>query len=256
MHLRILMIGIIAISLPLGWMASRARERNAAVQAIRRNGGVVLFDYEWGSDGKPVPGARPRVPGWMVRAFGIASFNDAAFVRLERPIWNKTDLANLARFPALRTLLLKNYQIGDGDLAALDGLKRIETLDLSGSAVTDAGLVHLRGLERLRELHLGRTAVGDAGLDELARHRRLEYLDLSQTRVTDAGLPRLRTLEALQTLNLENTAVSDAGLGPLIAHRRLEMLILWGTKTTEPGIDALQEAFRTKVGSMISMPGP
>ena len=152
--LRGLLIGMLVLSLPLGWFAyklRRAREHRAAVKAIQTLGGRV---GSW-------PDRLGRLPGQEV-------YGDLVWV-------------NLSRTP-----------VRDAGLVYLRGLTTLYQLDLDATKVTDAGLVHLKGLMQLEELFLDSTQITDAGLEHLRGLTQLQSLSLVNTQVSDPGVAELQ----------------------------------------------------------------
>jgi Leucine Rich Repeat (LRR) protein len=135
----------------------KARQQQAAVEAIEKLGGSVEYDEE-------VP-ARSA----MVRQIlGDESFGNV-------------DVVSLC-----------DTQANDATLVHVAGLKSLKHLSLSDTQVTDAGLVYLAGLNGLTSLTLDNTQVTDAGLVHLAGLTKLEILLLPNTQVTDAGVAKLQ----------------------------------------------------------------
>ncbi|REJ94909.1 MAG: tetratricopeptide repeat protein [Planctomycetota bacterium] len=103
------------------------------------------------------------------------------------------DLPDLAAFPGLTELNLRETNVGDAGLEHVAELENLEFLGLTGTQVTDAGLPHLTRLTELRFLTLGNTDVTDEGLDVLAECARLEAINLKATRVSAEGVARLQS---------------------------------------------------------------
>lgn len=267
---RTLLVGILALSAILSWYAAltqQARRQKATVEAIRRLGGTVGYDWEWGyvPAGKVPPfaearpGARPQ-PSWSRKLLGDDYFDKVGFVGLCGPrkrddaLQHLGELADLERLSLhesrvtdtglayltlltnLKTLCLSQTEVGNAGLKHLEGLTNLQWLDLSGTRVTDAGLVHLEGLVNLQRLDLSRTQVNGAGLAHLRGLVNLQLLDLSRTEVTDAALEQLREFPSLRQLRLSYTVVSDAGLKHLEGRARPPTLWLWETLVTDTGI--------------------
>jgi hypothetical protein len=164
--LRGLFIGILVLSLPLGWFAYKlreAREHRAAVKAIQTVGGRVGC----------YPDRLGRLPGEEVRG----DRGDRLWVRLSRT------------------------PVRDAGLVYLRGLTTLYQLDLDATKVTDAGLVHLKGLTQLEELSLDSTQITDAGLEHLRGLTQLRTVDLRNTQVTDKGVNELQ--KALPNVSIE-----------------------------------------------------
>ncbi len=228
----------VAVGVPFSWLAAErknASEQRAIVDEIRTWGGVLSYDWEWDSEGRPVPNAMPPEPAWLRNLFGRAFFETLTGIGLD------------------------NTQVTDADLEHVKGLSDLQVLRLAGTNVTDAGLDRLRGLTQLRELSLNDTQVTDVG--SVSGLIRLQKLLLFKSQVTDAGLKRieglkqlqwlwlghryygfghsehLKGLSHLQDLMLDNTGVTDAGLENLEGLSQLQMLTLNNTRVTDAGLE-------------------
>ena len=176
--LRGLFIGILVLSLPLGWFAYKlrqAREHRTAVKAIQTLGGRVGC----------YPDRLGRLSGEEVRG-------DRLWVRLSRTPVRDAGLVYLRGLTTLYQLDLDATKVTDAGLVHLKGLTQLKVLSLDSTQITDAGLGHLRGLTQLQVLYLGNTQVTDAGLEHLQRLTQLGELYLASTRVTDPGVAELQ----------------------------------------------------------------
>jgi Leucine Rich repeat len=200
--LRGLLVLVLIIGAGLGWIVNGARIQREAVAAIRRDGGLVVYDWQefpFGpSDGKP------GAPKWLVDRLGVDYFGRAKSVSLGQA-GSPSAIRNIGRLSHVERLVLHGPFVTDAGLAHLKGLimlcylaigDRYETSDgtivLQGAArVSDAGMPNLKGLTKLTFLDLNGTKVSDAGLANLAGMTKLESLALADTRVTDGGLVHL-----------------------------------------------------------------
>ena len=221
--LRSLLLFFLFCSIPFGWLGmrmQRAREQRQGVEAIRKLGGSVYYDYHYDSSGALILGtdSKPPGPSWLRRILGDDFFADVVGVFLGRT------------------------QVTDADLEHLKGFSQLRNLALSGTGVTDAGLEQLQGLSQLRALWLDGTRVTDAGLEHLKALSQLQALTLDGTQVTDAGLRHVKGLSQLWFLHLSATKVTDAGLEHLKGRGQLCGLWLGGTRVTDEGVKNLQQA--------------
>jgi Leucine Rich repeat len=195
--LRTLLIGIVVLSLPCCWLGMKvreARQQAAAVAAIQKLGGDVLYDYEFDAQGDFVRNAALPGPKWLHSLLGDDFFDNVFLVELQGA----------------------HRAVTDADLEHLKAFTKLSVLDLGYSQVTNAGVERLKGLTQLKTLFLNNTQVTDAGLKYLAQLTQLEDLHLAQTQVTDAGLEYLKGLTCLKTeLDLSFTQVTDAGVAKL-----------------------------------------
>ncbi len=168
--LRFSVRGMIVVALVigagLGWLIRGVRIQREAVEAVKRSGGLVLYDWqETGTHGQ-VSG-EPAAPAWLVELLGVEYFGHIIEVRLGS---SGTDAA----------------------LEPVSRLERVQWLRLDGTAVTDLGLAHLRGMSSLFRLDVQDTHVTDAGILQLRGLTKLKEFDLSGTQVTDAAVRELR----------------------------------------------------------------
>ena len=76
-----LIVLVLVIGGGLGWIVRSARIQREAVAAIVNAGGGVLYDWEW-SNGKSIPGGKPRAPRWIVDLIGVDYFGHVTEVWL------------------------------------------------------------------------------------------------------------------------------------------------------------------------------
>ncbi len=142
-----LIVLVLIIGAGLGWIVNGARIQREAVAAIRRDGGVVLYDWErngqWQWNGQSYESdGEPGAPRWLVDRLGVDYFGHVVSVALREP-GSPSALRNIGR------------------------LSHVKILDLHGPFVTDAGLEHLEGLPALGLLDVR----GSAGATELRTDR-------------------------------------------------------------------------------------
>ena len=188
-----LLIVVLVLSLPLGWLAMkmvRAERQRKAVEAIAKTGGYVFYDFEC-RNGIPIYYEEPPAPApaWLLKRLGVDFFADVV----------QAHFAYVSR-------------IGDADLQHIRSLTSLHELGLNNTLVTDAGLVHLKGLTRLERLELSETQIAGDGLQHLTGLESLEDLDLSYTNLDDNGLRHLWTLTELDYLDLHGTLVTEKGV--------------------------------------------
>jgi hypothetical protein len=240
--LRAAMLLIAVLAIALAWVVNLAHTRSEAVRAIRKAGGIVVFEDQTLPLGC-LP-AKPWEPPWLRSWLGEELFRPVTQVAF---YWQNHDLSVLDRlqaFPRLNAVFIDGIPMDDSGLYRLRGLRSLTFLSLQRAHITDAGLVYLRELDRLRTLELSYTPIGDRGLAELALHHpRLEKLDLAGTAVTDAGVAHLRMLGNLRILSLNNTAVTDAGVDSLILLPHIQRLSFWETHASLTGISKLRFAY-------------
>ena len=222
--LRTLLVVILLLCVLLGWFALKMRQaerQRRAVEAIRKAGGTVLYDYQFHEESGTSTGVRESpVPTWLRELMGEDFFASVAAVGFHDPESSASDT--------------RPTTVDDPDavLEHVAGLTGVVCLWLDANQVTDAGMEHLRGLTRLR------------------------YLDLSYTQVTDAGLENLNGLTQLYRLELNGTQVTDAGLEHFKGLTELGLLQLHGTDVTEEGSEELRKALPDCHISWVEEAGP
>jgi hypothetical protein len=236
-----LVVFVLVIGGGLGWLVRSARIQRAAVAAITKAGGSVV--YEWDrSNLRLIPEGDPCAPKWLVDLIGVDYFGHVASVDLQY-CKGKTDalMAQVEPLTRLARLSLGGSTLSDEGLSHLTGLTNLSDLDLFDTRVSDAGLVHLKRLTRLSRLSVNGTRVTNAGLVHLEGLKNLSELELSRTKASDAGLVHLKGLTNLSFLSLQGTNVSNAGISDL--QQDLPRLnISHGTHVSNAGIGDLQES--------------
>ena len=256
-----LIVLVLVFAIGLGWLV-RAQIQHEAVAAITNAGGSVTYGWEV-KNRKPLRGANPWAPKWLVDLIGVDYFGHVTAVEFPASS-NPTDavFTHLADLTRLEDLFVYAPSLTDGHLARLEGLTYLNVLVIGDTQVTDAGLVHLSGLTSLSYLSLANThvtdrgmkhlnglslwsldvsgtEVTDVGLDELARMTSLKGLALADTKVTDTGLAHLKGMKNLSQLHLRDTQVTDAGLAHLTGLTNLSYIDLGGSKVSDPGLEHL-----------------
>ncbi len=261
LSLRGLIVLVLIIGGCLGWIAHivrSAQRQRAAVAAVRKVGGSVLYDWQFdGGEVRVKPGTNtisdevPGWPKWLVDRLGPDYFGGVRQVSFRgvpqgptEPLSREIDeaLAYVGQLGRLTHLTLIGSTVTDTGLAHLRGLSDLESLMLRGCTLfADAGLVHLEEMVGLKELVLDDAQVTDAGLAHLRGMARLEFLGLDRAQVTDAGLVHLEGMSRLQFLNLRGTRVTDSGLAHLKGLKNLHSLNLVGTGVTDAGLMQLKD---------------
>ena len=220
------------ISVPLGWLAyerNKVRQREAAIAAIKKRNGSILFNEPLRSDWLR----------WLLNDTSEGSILSVDFDNNSKDA-DLADVAILTEIEQIGFFGETPFQVTDAGLVHLANLTKLTSINLDSTQVTDAGLVHLANLTKLTDIHLDDTQVTDAGLVHLAGLKELCTLALSRTKVTDTGLARLAGLTKLEVLELDNTKVTDAGLAHLSEAKQLNRLYLRDTHVTRAGVITLQ----------------
>lgn len=220
-----LLIAVLLVSLPLGCIAHRLRQkkRERAVYAyLNRRAQTAYYDWEL-STGPHVPAG----PQWLRSILGNEFFSEVSEV-------NFTDVPGLFK--------------GDGDLALLDDLKAVKSISIPFSKITDCGLRHCSYLASMEFLNLNNCeGFSDNGLKYVERMHGLKVLWIGGTKTTDSGLKHLRGLTQLENLGLWDTKVTDAGMCHIVELRDLRVLDLRGTATSDESIPLLARLQKLEV---------
>jgi len=194
LSVRALLLLILVFGCWLGWYVHRVQVQRDAVAAIKKAGGSVAYDWQWGDYNPDIidSNGKPRAPKWLARKVGVDYVANVVHVNLVPRRANDPNKAN------------------DETLAHLGRLSHLEHLILTDTAVTDAGLAHLKGLTNLNGLELWHTQIGDAGLAHLKGLVSLRLLLIAGTRVTDDGVLELEeALPRVQILREEDMALNE-----------------------------------------------
>jgi hypothetical protein len=215
-----MMLLVLIIGVPIGRQVNRANGQRRAVEAIRKLGGAVQYDFEFvdgDPSGKKVPNARPPGPEWLRRRLGDEFFQDVVQANLGFDRFHDQDLAALENLPRLKELILfRTSNITNAGLVHLRGLGGLRLLNIyRHKGISDAGLAHLEGLTGLVTLHLDGSSVTDAGLDHLSAMKQLEELDIDGSPVGNAGLLKLKGLTRLKQVYAQNSRSTKEGVDAL-----------------------------------------
>jgi hypothetical protein len=247
--LRTLLVVVTLFAVFCSCYAARFRQavsQRKAVEAIRRLGGRIYYDYEmelvgdwYGVRLDTDEEAEKRIASPIGRLLGrdfyfpVAcaictgpEFTDAIMgplrslthltkLDLTQTRVSDSGLKHLGEMPGLKFLILQGTPIGDDGLQCLNGMRHLQQLDLSGTNVTDKGLQHTVVLTKLRELNLNDTKITDAGLVHCMNLAELKTISLAGTDITDAGLANIKVLSRLRFIDLSRTRVTSAGIKDL-----------------------------------------
>jgi internalin A len=230
-HIRFGVRAFMAIVIVLGgglaWIVRRAHEQRDAVDAVRRAGGTVY--YEWRTTDPTeciIYAGKPSAPQWLVDRPGfdyLGSVVDVSF-HTHGPV-SEDDMVKIGGLRRLEHFGLSGSGVTDQGMLAIANVGDLKTLDLTHNGVTDAGIAHLRGLNRLKRLRLQGARISDAGLTHLSSLGQLEFLDPRNTLISDAGLRQLKRMSQLKTLILAGPTITDDGIREL-QNARPEMTVV------------------------------
>ena len=217
----------------LAWMARnihQAEEQREAIEAIRKMGGEVWYDYQREEESWVSPGD-PPFPAWLLNLLGIDFFAKVKWVAFWDVGVSDLDLTWLAK-QKLERLDLDERSVND--VTPLANTMGLEQLTLKSASVND--VTPLAKLTTLRGLNLRSTQVSD--VTPLAELKNLRRLDLAGTHVTDVS--PLAGLTNLQELDLSYTPVSD--VTPLAGLKNLTHLRLGPTQVNAKQVEKLKQA--------------
>jgi hypothetical protein len=139
--LRVLMLIVLVFGVWLGRQIHLARQQRDAVDAVKKHGGWVHYDYEI-VNGTPVAGRQPWWPTWLRRRLGDEFFRDVASASFVYDDVGGTRHDNIDR------------RACDDDLALLSTQTGLKTILMQDAQATDEGLAHLKGLTGLEDLYI------------------------------------------------------------------------------------------------------
>jgi hypothetical protein len=242
--LKALLVVITLIAIFLGNWTYRARQQEKVVQLITRQGGDVIYDYEF-------RGAKEsRWPKWLRTTFGEDYFRTVELVTFDDPLRGNYSLSDqdaqlLRRLPWLKGVTLSDTGVTTDGLEFVRSLNRLESLALMAyprSVGGDgAGLAVLRNKSSLRQLELVNVPRPRGGLVFLHGLTRLEYLNLFGMKLKDDDLRELGSLRALQKLSLNRTPITNDGLIHLTKLTRLKELLLGCEHVDSNGLQHIQK---------------
>jgi hypothetical protein len=248
-RLRTLLLLVVIIAIPLGWNVNRARDERRVVSELEKLSARILYDYQ-------VPQingvyrfsqtARPPGPEWLRNSLGQEYFVDVVQAMIDGPgpdgrFADNDTLAQLAKLPKLKWLVVRGDGMTDAGMAHLAGMSELVELGVLSENIAGPGYDQLAVIKGLKKLHLG-ARVTDGVLEHVAKLKQLESLDLWQAdEVTDAGFARIATLPRLRTLSIASSPlVTEAGVAKLAALDHLEELELKTIRVSRAAIDKLQ----------------
>jgi hypothetical protein len=252
-RLRTLLLIVLVVAIWLGWKVERARTQIRAIDAVRKAGGWVEFDYDY-KDDVYTPGGKPRMPEWLVNAIGVEYFREIQRVNLVYDDKNglRQDNANvqsceevlalLSRLPGLKHLFMKEGQATDEGMRLIGQMMSLETLFVwDATALTDTGIAHLKNLKRLKQVHFSEGKLTDRSLILLSELPWIKILTLQGNHFTDDGITRMGGADKIESmwLGLGGTRFSDAGVKTLVRFGRLKILDIQGSPVTIESIERL-----------------
>ncbi|MDP6795702.1 MAG: hypothetical protein QGG00_09955 [Verrucomicrobiota bacterium] len=152
----------------LGGQAFGQADDQAAIDSIKKNGGLVLPS----SEGENQWDIQFQLRGRDLTDAGladVAKLGNVVELNLRDTKITSDGLVHLKGLAKLTRLHLERTNVGDEGIANLARLNALEYLNLYGTKITDKSLDHLAGLKKLRQLYIWQTDVTDDGIAELKK---------------------------------------------------------------------------------------
>lgn len=257
LSLRVAMLLVLVVGIGMSRPVRKAYEQRVAVEAIRRYGGWVSYDWERTALQSGTQTEGPHAPQWLRRCLGDEYFQKVVYVNLDydensddqvenRNVRPCDDLLEkIGNLTGTETLILKQGQVTDEGMRSIGRLTNLERLWLRNAhAISDVGVAHLKDLKKLRNFCLTYTRITDASLERLSHLRELAFLSLDGNGITDAGLAHLSVLTELQHLSVGGgeSNITDAGISRLkLDYKRyFRSLHFHETSVTDRGLESLR----------------
>jgi hypothetical protein len=142
--LRTLFVFVTLCAVACSWLAVKmrqAKEQREAVEAIRKLGGIVIYEHQCRMTIGPsgLPG-----PLWLRKLCGDDFFVSVVMVSLQGTLVKDAELEQVARVTQLGVLNLDGTLVTDASIRYLEKMTRLQILILDHTQVTDAGVKKLQ----------------------------------------------------------------------------------------------------------------
>jgi hypothetical protein len=213
-----LMLLVLVIAIPTGWMAREYQESKQqqmlADEAIgsgfeiRRETASLMALYE-------LP---YQVEEFLLESLGEYFFADVTEITILQVAGDQY-LEKIEGFPRLKKAVFLQTEFTDSGMARLAKHTHLTELAIyqvpenwGAPRLTDAAFDPLARLTELRVLHLNETGLTDQGVEKLLKLSNLEFVSVTGAEMTDQGLERLQSFSRLQFLELQRTKVTRDGI--------------------------------------------
>ncbi len=223
--LRVLLIGILLISLVFGFWVLPSLKQKKVAEWVRQNGGIVTYVTE----SKAAEHFSKADYGILGIWPGVDFIDNISGIHFSKSI---SDLSPLSDVNHIAHLSINEF---DGsDLSPIANAKALESLSILKSKITQ--LDALKELSNLQYLEISHCDL--ANIQGVANCAELKILILDNTPIDD--IQELQKLTGLDTLRLSNTNVTD--LQPLQGLENLQILSLSGTNVSPMDLKNLESA--------------
>ena len=236
----IISTSVISLIALLGVLAQgrRAFLENRAVEALRKSGATVTFDYE--SKGSEKPSV---VRDWLKPLLGDGVFGDVNTVMfMYTSPATDANVAPLSDLPNLRFVLLSGVGVTNQTAKRLSRIATLEGVNFNNTSVTASGLREMSRCEQLQSLSLMGTTIDDECLQALMQWPNLKHLQVARGRISADGLESIGSMQTLRGIDLfEAGKVEDEGLAHLERLTELESLHVINAPITDSGLRSCAE---------------
>ncbi len=182
--LRTALLVLLIASIVFGLVANHAHKRQAAIAAIRNNGGTIRF----GPD---------TDPSWyqklLHQIFGSETYQPVEGIDM---------------IPEGR-IKLEKKNLPDDFLAQISTLSETKFLSLENTAISDSDWHNISKFRDLYIIYLGHSNIPDEGVKHLSQLPALGYLRLDSAKeITDSAIPYISKLPRLTNLMLDATKIN------------------------------------------------
>lgn len=241
--LRGLMIIVLLMSLPMGWIARdvyRSRREAVVVDAVHQAEGYLSFDYEYLGPNLELP--KPPGPWLLRRLFGQHIHAYVESVHLMEPDQANTLIPMLSICQRLKYLRLPAASLNDASIETIAQMPNLKELRLIGTPIGVDQLRRLAQGTKLTSIELEGAAATDELVQLLPLFPDLEEVTLNQTTITDQAFQALGQLSKLRALNIEQApAVTKHGFSALANCTELKELWIIGSSIDEGCVDTLKK---------------
>lgn len=241
--LRGLMLLILLLSLPMGWIARdvyRSQKEDEVVAAVEKAGGYASYDYQQLNLWNEVP--QPPGPWLLRKLFGEHIHAYIDFVVISDPHDTNKVVPMLACCHRLEYLELHDTTLSDQSVETIAQMPKLNHLALIGTSLSIEQLRQLTQVSTLKMITLEGPTASEEYLELLPLFSELEEVSLKETTITDNGMKTLGQLPKLTSLEIEQApAVTNRGLAALADCRELRYLWILGSSVDEGCVDTLKQ---------------